>query len=56
MYEVTIVPEPVDSMITECDGCDEWVRLDVPEEVFIGGECGLCGYYTTRYQPGMEPI
>ena len=40
----------------DCDGCGEWITLDVPEDVLIGGECPHCGYYTTRYQPGMEPI
>lgn len=42
-------------MLAECEECLEIIILDNPEEVFIGGEC-QCGYYVTRYQPGMEPI
>lgn len=44
-------------MITECDGCGENVTLDTVDNdgVLIGGECS-CGYYTTRYMPGQDPM
>lgn len=43
---------------TECDGCGKTgVVLDIEDAdgVLIGGECPDCGYYVTRYMPGMEP-
>lgn len=41
---------------TECDGCGKRINLNIVDVdgVLIGGECE-CGYYTTRYMPGMKP-
>jgi hypothetical protein len=45
-------------MRTECDGCGQTLTLDTVDHdgVLIGGECPTCGYYTTRYLPGQEPV
>lgn len=44
-------------MRTECDGCGERITITTEDAdgVLIGGECGNCGYYTTRYLPGQGP-
>jgi hypothetical protein len=42
---------------TTCEECGNKVTLDTEDAdgVLIGGECGSCGYYVTRYMPGQEP-
>lgn len=44
-------------MRTTCEECGRTVTLDQidPDQVLIGGECA-CGYYVTRYMPGMNPF
>lgn len=43
-------------MRTTCEECDARVTLDIVDAdgVLIGAEC-VCGYYVTRYMPGMSP-
>lgn len=43
-------------MRTECEDCGRTLTLGIvdPDGVLIGAEC-VCGYYVTRYMPGMEP-
>jgi len=42
---------------TTCEECGFPAVLDTVDAdgVLIGGECPRCGYYITRYMPGMEP-
>lgn len=42
---------------TRCEECGEKVTLATIDNdgVLIGDECPSCGYYVTRYMPGMEP-
>ena len=41
-------------MRTKCENCGQSLTLDIEDDIFIGGEC-RCGYYVTRYLPGMNP-
>ena len=45
-------------MRTECDGCGRIYTINSidADGVLIGDECPKCGYYTTRYMPGQEPL
>jgi len=40
-----------------CEECGAIVKLETVDAdgVLIGAECPICGYYVTRYMPGMEP-
>lgn len=40
-----------------CEECGENVVLTTVDAdgVLIGDECPSCGYYVTRYMPGMKP-
>lgn len=42
---------------TECEECGAKITLDTVDSdgVLIGAEC-KCGYYVTRYMPGMNPF
>lgn len=42
---------------TTCEECGHTVTLDIEDAdgVLIGAECPGCGYYVTRYMPGMKP-
>ena len=42
---------------TTCEECGTAVTLTTKDAdgVLIGDECLSCGYYVTRYMPGMEP-
>lgn len=40
-------------MRTTCEECGARIVLDEYDDIFVGKEC-KCGYYVTRYQPGME--
>ena len=42
---------------TDCDECGNKVTLEIVDAdgVLVGVECPDCGYYVTRYMPGMEP-
>lgn len=42
---------------TTCEECGAKVALEVEDAdgVLEGGECA-CGYYVTRYVPGMEVV
>jgi hypothetical protein len=41
---------------TICEECGSLIRIETidADGVLIGDECS-CGYYVTRYMPGMEP-
>lgn len=41
-------------MRTTCEECQARVTLTENDGILIGAEC-QCGYYVTRYLPGMEP-
>jgi len=43
---------------TDCDGCGFTYNLytEDADGILIGDECPKCGYYTTRYMPGMNPM
>ena len=47
----------IEHMRTTCEECGAKVELDTvyDDGVLIGGECPRCGYWVSRYMPGMAP-
>lgn len=46
-----------DGRLTECEECQATIIIATVDAdgVLIGDECPECGYYVTRYMPGMAP-
>lgn len=44
-------------MMTTCEECGYRVELTTVYEggILIGDECPHCGYWVSRYMPGMKP-
>jgi DNA-directed RNA polymerase subunit RPC12/RpoP len=42
---------------TTCEECGAKVTLEIEDAdgILEGNECPKCGYYVTRYVPGMKP-